>query len=68
MTKHEPANFVCSRCQASYKVVRVKSELRSGDFPLHCKVCKEPLAATEGEDILKYFLVRPPRRGKHKRI
>ena len=24
---------------------------------LHCKVCKEPLASTDGEYALKYFLV-----------
>jgi len=61
MAKHQPADFVCSGCHATYKVVRAKSELRSGDFPLHCKVCKQPLPATEGEDILKYFLVRRPK-------
>ena len=24
---------------------------------LHCRVCSQPLASTEGDDILKYFLV-----------
>jgi hypothetical protein len=61
MVKDSPANFVCPGCQARYKVVRVRSELRSRDFPLHCKVCKQPLAATDGEDILKYFLIRRPK-------
>jgi hypothetical protein len=26
--------------------------------PVRCKVCGGPLAATDGDDILKYFLVR----------
>ena len=61
MVKNNPADFVCPGCQARYKLVRVNSELRSCDFPLHCKVCKQPLAATDGEEILKYFLVRRPK-------
>jgi hypothetical protein len=28
---------------------------------LHCKVCKQPLAASDGEDILKYFLISRPK-------
>ena len=60
LVKDNPADFVCPWCQARYKVVRLKSELRSRDFPLHCKVCKQPLTATDGEDILKYFLICRP--------
>jgi hypothetical protein len=26
---------------------------------LQCSVCSEPLASTEGDNILKYFLVSP---------
>jgi hypothetical protein len=29
-------------------------------LPLHCKVCKQPLAASDGEDVLKYFLISRP--------
>src|SRR5215468_5828764 len=29
--------------------------------PLHCKVCKQPLAAMDGENILKYFLISRPK-------
>jgi hypothetical protein len=24
---------------------------------IHCKVCKQALAPTDGEDVLKYFLI-----------
>jgi len=61
MVKDDPANFICPGCQARYKVVRAKAESRSRDLPLHCKVCKQPLAATDGEDILKYFLIKRPK-------
>jgi len=49
MVKDDPANFICPGCQARYKVVRAKAESRSRDLPLHCKVCKQPLAASDGE-------------------
>jgi hypothetical protein len=61
MVKDDPTDFICPGCQARYKVVRVKAEPRSRDRPLHCKVCKQPLAATDGEDILKYFLIGRPK-------
>jgi len=58
VTEHDnPASFTCSQCGAHYKVVRVKTETQSLDRLLHCKVCKQPLAATDGEDMLKYFLI-----------
>ena len=55
------ADFKCSKCGARYKVVRVKAQPQSPNRLLHCKVCKEPLAAMDGEDILKYFLTVRPR-------
>jgi len=61
MVKNNPGDFVCPGCQARYKLVRVKSELPSRNFPLHCKHCKQPLAATDGGEILKYFLIRRPK-------
>ena len=61
MVKADVADFICPGCQARYKIVRAKSAARSHDLPLHCKVCKQPLAATDGEDILKYFLIRRPK-------
>jgi len=41
-------------------MVRAKSAARSRDLPLHCKVCKQPIAASDGEDVLKYFLISRP--------
>src|SRR5262245_4065831 len=61
MAKDDSTNFICPGCQARYKVVRAKSESRAADWSLHCKVCKQPLAATEGEDVLKYFLISRPK-------
>jgi len=61
MVKDDPTNFICPGCQARYKIVRVKSEARASDGPLHCKDCKQLLAATDGEDILKYFLISRPK-------
>jgi len=49
-------DFECPKCSAHYKVVRVKAEPQSSNRLVHCKVCKEPLASMDGEDILKYFL------------
>jgi hypothetical protein len=60
MVKDNPADFVCPGCQARYKTVRQRSAPRSNNWLLHCKVCREPLAATDGEDILKYFLISRP--------
>jgi hypothetical protein len=65
MVKDDLADFICPGCQARYKIVRVKSESRTGDGPLHCKVCKQPLAATDGEDVLKYFLISRPKARQH---
>jgi hypothetical protein len=61
MVKADVADFICPGCQARYKMVRAKSAARSHDLPLHCKVCKQPLAATDGENILKYFLIGRPK-------
>ena len=61
MVKADVADFICPGCQARYKLVRAKSPARSRDLPLHCKVCKQPPAATDGEDILKYFLISRPK-------
>jgi rubredoxin len=61
MVKDDPTNFICPGCQARYKLVRAKAETRFRDVPLHCRVCKQPLAAMDGENILKYFLISRPK-------
>jgi len=50
----EPANMpaIGPHCGGGrYKLVRAKLEPPSRDLPVHCKVCKQPLAATDGDDI-----------------
>ena len=42
---------------ASQKQRKAKISDRQVDRLLHCKVCKQPLAARDGEHILKYSLV-----------
>jgi predicted Zn finger-like uncharacterized protein len=58
MVAHE--EFSCPNCQARYKVVRVKAEPGKKYRAVHCRVCNADLAPTDGDDILKYFLVRRP--------
>jgi hypothetical protein len=41
----------------------MKSESGTAYVPLPCMVCRQPMAATEGDDVLKYFLVRKRPRG-----
>src|SRR5262249_56613079 len=66
--KNLPAKGKTSRrppiCLVSITLLRSPVSLSPGDeVPhiftrlLHCRVCKEPLAATDGEYALKYFLV-----------
>jgi predicted Zn finger-like uncharacterized protein len=56
-------DFICPGCQALYRIVRMKSESGAAYMPVPCKVCRQPMAATEGDDVLKYFLVRKRPRG-----
>ena len=56
-----PQNFTCPGCAAHYKIVRMKSDPGAQHgMLLHCMVCKQPLAPTEGDYVLKYFLVSRP--------
>src|SRR5262245_49618099 len=43
-----------------YKFVRVRADPDLPGRPIHCRVCKEPLAPTDGEYVLKYFCVDKP--------
>lgn len=56
VTETQAVDFICSGCEAPYKVVRVKADARPPDRPIHCTVCKLPLPPTHGEYVLKYFL------------
>jgi NAD-dependent SIR2 family protein deacetylase len=64
----EIADFVCSGCEARYRVVRVKAEADDPDRVIHCRVCKRALSPRDGEYILKYFLVGRARAAKVARL
>ena len=53
----EAADFMCPRCTSRYKFVRVRADRELPSRLIHCRVCKEPFAPTDGEYVLKYFLV-----------
>jgi len=55
-----PEDFDCPRCRARYKVVRMKSERGAAYRMVQCAVCNQLFAPTEGNDILKYFLISRP--------
>jgi len=54
--------FKCPNCDALYQVVRVKAGPETSDGEIACRVCGSPLAARDGEFVLKYFLLRAARR------
>jgi bifunctional non-homologous end joining protein LigD len=47
---------------AVYQVVRVEAGPETSDGEIACRVCGSPLAARDGEFVLKYFLLRAARR------
>src|SRR5215831_7821007 len=53
----EAADFMCPRCTSRYKLVRVRSNPELPIRLIHCRVCKESFSPTDGEYVLKYFLV-----------
>jgi transcription initiation factor IIE alpha subunit len=53
----EVTDFMCPRCASRYKFVRVRADPELASRLIRCSVCKEPLAPTDGEYVLKYFLV-----------
>jgi hypothetical protein len=50
--------FRCSRCFALYQVIKAPADPETVDLEIACRVCNEPLAAREGQFVLKYFLLR----------
>ena len=52
-----PANK-CPNCDALYEVVKAEAGPESSDGEIPCLVCGGPLAARDGEFVLKYFLLR----------
>jgi len=62
--------FNCLHCQAGYKVVRVPQVGPLADASVLCRACEHPLAASDGDNILKYFLIdagQAPKRGRRVR-
>jgi transcription elongation factor Elf1 len=53
MSGDHSQDFACPQCQAHYKVVRMTVEPGASHGTLQCKVCRQPLASTEGDNILK---------------
>jgi hypothetical protein len=58
MTESHPTEFVCPICGSGYKVVRVTADPDLPHRLVHSRVCKHPLTATDGQHVLKYFLVQ----------
>jgi len=51
--------FKCQNCDALYQVVRADAGPETtGDGEIARRVCGAPLAARDGEFVLKYFLLR----------
>jgi hypothetical protein len=61
MSRDHPQDFFCQHCHARYKIVRIKFDSGAIHQALQCMVCEQQLAPTDGDDILKYFLVSRPR-------
>jgi hypothetical protein len=61
MDPDRPRDFSCLRCQARYKIVRMKMESRDAHGTLQCMVCQASLSPTDDDHILKYFLISAPR-------
>jgi len=50
-------DVVCPECHARYKLVHVRAPSGSHAATVQCRICGHPMAGTDGDDILKYFLV-----------
>ena len=63
MNERKPhEDFNCPNCGVQYKLVRVPAQPGFVGELIHCKNCNQELASTDGENILKYFLVGNRRR------
>jgi len=49
--------FTCPNCNALYQVVKVEAGPETGNR-VACRACSAPVAARDGEFVLKYFLLR----------
>jgi predicted RNA-binding Zn-ribbon protein involved in translation (DUF1610 family) len=53
--------FTCPNCGAPYQIIKVEAGPESDSREIVCLVCGGPLAAREGEFVLKYFLRKAAR-------
>jgi hypothetical protein len=59
--------FRCKSCFALYEVVKAPAAPKTVNLEIACRVCNEPLAAREGQFVLKYFLLREASRADVRR-
>jgi hypothetical protein len=50
--------FTCPNCRTLYQIIKVEAGPETDSREIVCLACGGPLAAREGEFVLKYFLVR----------
>lgn len=67
MTEPDETLFVCQRCGAQYRLVRVETPAAANEAEVECLDCGTPFRAREGSFVLKYFAVKRPRRSKRPR-
>ncbi len=58
----EPVDFVFPQCTSLYKLVRVHAEPGLRNLPVHCRVCKESFAATDGDYALNFLVDKSKKR------
>jgi hypothetical protein len=54
--------FNCTNCNALYHLIKVEAGPETVDRNLNCQACGAPLPARDGQFVLKYFLLRKPRK------
>ena len=68
MSELSPSSFNCPACGAEYKVVRMEAtSAETPDEELRCRNCGGALDVRDGNFILKYFLVKTPKKGRRKK-
>ena len=59
MVRTATVHFKCPHCDALYQVVKAEAGPETSiDGEIPCRICGGPLAARDGEFVLKYFLLR----------
>ena len=61
MSEDISEKFTCS-CQTQYRIIRVKAEPGKTYRAIHCRICHAVLRPTDGDDILKYFIMHRARK------